>query len=47
MRRPVTVMGDTGLMDSEEPLFGQQIGQEVKLKSRKVRTVASDVEIVE
>ena len=34
-------------MDSDEPTFGQQLGQGARPKIRKVRTVASDVEIVD
>ena len=45
VRRPVS--GEAIIVDSDEPTFGQQLGQGARPKIRKVRTVASDVEMVD
>ena len=45
VRRPVS--GEAIIVDSDEPTFGQQLGQSARPKIRKVRTVASDIEIVD
>ena len=47
VQQPVTVVGDTALIDNDEPIFGQQLGQGAKPKIRKVRAVASDVEVID
>ena len=41
------VSGEAIIVDSDEPTFGQQLGQGAKPKIRKVRTAASDIEIVD